>query len=208
MATPSGKILTPDLSSTNHIQSNQIGIASDTSNTTINPNPIALANLGDGIQLEGISSMTIGGEDPTSNFGTTNIISGNGSAGIHILGFNPTGPDGIPGSGPTIIPMNNAIQGNIIGTAVMMISPPGSGSLGLPFVTVPTASNSGDGILLEGASQTTIGGANPIDLNLISGNGGAGIHIIGISPPFQKNENNITATGNTIQNNFSSRSPV
>ena len=82
-----------------------------------------------------------------SNPGERNIISGNGGG----IGINGAGTD------------SNTVVGNYIGTDI-------TGTIDL--------GNSGDGIAItNGAQHNTIGGPNPGEMNIISGNGGAGIRI-------------------------------
>ncbi|MDH3398771.1 MAG: lamin tail domain-containing protein, partial [Acidimicrobiia bacterium] len=76
-----------------------------------------------------------------------NVISGNNSDGVSVNGGSSTG---------------NTIMGNRIGT-----NAPGTGPI----------PNGDDGIDLQAASGTFIGGINPNEGNLISGNTSAGIHI-------------------------------
>jgi hypothetical protein len=81
--------------------------------------------------------------------GAGNLISGNAASGINLNGGSATG---------------NVIQGNFIGVD-------SNGTLAIP--------NLGDGITLNSAPANAIGGTNPIERNLISGNGKAGISLNG-----------------------------
>ena len=94
------------------------------------------------------------------------MVSGNGGAGIRIVGLGE---------------IRNLVQGNLIGIA------PGGG---YRFGT-GNPGNQGDGIRLEDASLTQIGGSTSAMGNAIASNGGAGIYITGSS-----------ATGNMVQNNM------
>ncbi len=135
-------------STANLIQGNLIGTS---------PNGLqALGNGGDGVDLEGVGSNSIG--MPGQGFG--NVISGNTVAGI-ALSADATG---------------NTIQNNDIGVAGDGRSPLG---------------NQGDGILLESAPGTTIGGTDPNQRNIISANAGNGIESEGDSA-------GLLITGNAI----------
>ncbi len=84
--------------------------------------------------------------------GTANIISGNSgssSDGVEIFGSESTG---------------NRVEGNRIGTMA-----DGTGDLG----------NADDGLVLNGAPNNTIGGTISGARNLISGNGGNGVKLVG-----------------------------
>lgn len=113
------------------------------------------------------SSNAIGG--PAA--GATNIISANGSYGIRVSGVDAT---------------RNRIQGNDIGTDTGGTLAFGQGVPG----------NLRDGILIEDAPNTLIGGVPDavrglVPRNVVSGNFGAGIRITGV-----------TATGTLIEGNF------
>ncbi|MDB5385609.1 MAG: Hemolysin-type calcium-binding region, partial [Planctomycetaceae bacterium] len=125
----------------------------------------AIGNSGPGILVSGASSNSI----------LNNLISGQ---------KNQTGAGTLPGSGILILSSSdtaddttlNVIQGNRIGTNLA-----GTADLG----------NSGTGIFLKNARQNTIGGTDPSDKNLISGNDQPGIFVSG---PF--------STANQIQGNL------
>jgi uncharacterized repeat protein (TIGR01451 family)/CSLREA domain-containing protein len=92
--------------------------------------------------------------------GAGNVISGNGLDGIQVFGAGATG---------------NTIQGNRIGTSHLGTDP-------LP--------NAEDGVRIDGAPSTLVGGAAAGAGNVISGNSGSGVHVLGGS-----------ATGTVIQGN-------
>src|SRR5262249_45642899 len=109
--------------------------------------------------------------------GLGNLISGNGvpfivpSNGIYIADFNAA-------SHPAA---NNVIQGNFIGVDVT-----GAQQMG----------NSNAGITLGGGANThTIGGTNPGEGNVISGNTNFGVQML-TGTPFGN------ATGNVVEGNF------
>ena len=98
-----------------------------------------------------------------------NLISGNGTAAVYAIGLS-------------ISSIGNVVHGNRIGTNA-------AGTAAVP--------NSGDGIRIDADSNNTIGGVEPGQGNLISGNGGtmfptgaAGISLFGLS------------FGNTVLGNF------
>ena len=90
-----------------------------------------------------------------------NIVSGNDGSGIYVFGSGSIG---------------NVIQGNFLGTDV-------TGLLAL--------SNTFDGISIQGAIGNSIGGTNPGEGNLISGNGKAGVFLYGPG-----------VVGNSVQGNL------
>ncbi len=155
----------------NTIRGNYIG--TDASGTR------ALGNGVDGLFLADSSDNTIGGTDPADR----NLISGNRSSGIQILGNVPisvgTGPDEQLGTADdetfTGDASRNLVQGNFLGTDVT-----GTAKLG----------NVNDGVFINNASRNTIGGAGVAAGNLISGNGSVGLQIFGTG-----------ATGNVVQGN-------
>ena len=110
--------------------------------------------------------------------GGGNLISGNGSNGIEIGGTSPSG---------------NVIQGNIIG-----LNASGAGSI----------TNGSDGIYLNAATTTLIGGTAAGARNIISGNLNAantsdGIWVdAGSSNTIQGNYIGVDITGNAAQANF------
>jgi len=173
----------------NAIQGNLIGTSADGTFSDLfdrpgeNGNPIMdLANRANGILIVNAPDTQIGGRRTSSALGLGNVIAGNGgasfqdapadAAGIHIVGEPARA---------------TYIQGNMIGLGI-------DGDYGL--------SNRGDGILVEGAPATVIGGPDEAHRNYIAGNGffgwfaedfnvGNGIVLSGA-----------TSTDNLIQNNF------
>ena len=106
----------------------------------------ALPNGNRGIVIQSAPNNTIGGTNP----GALNVISGNTSSGVQIVG---AGADG------------NVVLGNCIGTDI-------NGTTALP--------NTGDGIIIySSATNNTIGGLVSGALNIISGNNGHGVYISG-----------------------------
>ena len=145
----------------NMVQANRIG----TDMAGANPVP----NTNDGVLIDPSGSgNTIGGANAgvgnnvATTLGAGNLISGNGANGVEIAGAS------------------NRVQGDYIGTDT-------SGVKALP--------NANDGVLIDASNNTaggtttgttngtgnTIGGPTPNLGNVISGNGGNGVHIIGSS---------------------------
>ena len=124
-------------SSGNILQGNKIGV--DLSGTS------ALPNGQDGVFINGASNNIIGG----TATGAGNLISGNGSVGVQILGPGASG---------------NTLFGNVIGADAGGISALGNGL---------------DGVFITHASGNQVGGSSPGMGNLISGNGSVGVQIHG-----------------------------
>ena len=124
----------------------------------------ALANSATGVYIDDGSNNTIGG----TTAGAGNVISGNGSFGIEIAGF------GAP------LPVNNLIEGNLIGTDV-------SGTLPL--------GNALEGVDIFNASNITIGGTTPAARNVISGT-----QVYGIAVTSSSTTN--PATNDVIEGNY------
>ena len=139
-------------STNNQVTGNYVG--TDVNGTTSVANGAGILILADA------SSNVIGGTQP----GTGNVISGNTNDGVDIqLRDSSFGP------------IDNTIQGNLIGTTAE-----GRSALG----------NLGDGINIE-SSGNTVGGMTLGARNVISGNGINGVHL---SQP--------TASGNLVAGNF------
>jgi uncharacterized repeat protein (TIGR01451 family)/CSLREA domain-containing protein len=107
---------------------------------------------------------------PNSNVGGAtagqgNVISGNGGSGVHVMGGAATGTD---------------IEGNRIGTNAA-----GTGAL----------ANAQDGVRVEGAPSTLVGDAEAGARNVISGNGGSGVHVLATSAFIRGNYIGTDATG-------------
>ncbi|MBS1789356.1 MAG: DUF11 domain-containing protein [Acidobacteria bacterium] len=111
-------------------------------------------NTGDGIHIDTQGNNNVIGGTVA---GAGNLISGNGGGGITV-----------------ILGLNNAIQGNLIGTDIT-----GQMDFG----------NGGDGISLDTTTGNTIGGTTAVARNVISGNAGHGILIS-------------SANNNIVQGNF------
>ena len=143
----------------NILQGNYIGtdVTGRVALTTTIHGGVTIQHFASGNIIGGTTGTTPGG--PCT--GACNVISGDGSDGIHMQ-FDVS---------------NNIVQGNYIGTDVT-----GTVALGNKLHGVR---------LLTDARNNTIGGTNPGEGNLVSGNGLSGINI---SDP--------GSTGNLVQGNF------
>ena len=110
----------------------------------------ALPNTHSGVRLQSGGNL-VGGTDPLAR----NLIAGND----HAL-TDPPGILVLEADGTTRQAVGNQLLGNYLGTNA-------AGEAAIP--------NGGQGILLLGASETTIGGVNQGEGNLIAGNGAEGI---------------------------------
>jgi hypothetical protein len=110
----------------------------------------ALGNALDGVFVLNATGNTIGGATTDAQ---RNVISGNGTFGIRIARDVGVALDG-----------GNLVLGNFIGT-----NAPGTAAVG----------NAADGVQILNAPDTTIGGTTAGARNLIAGNGGAGIQVVG-----------------------------
>ena len=157
------------------------------------------ASLGEGIRLISSNGNTIGGTSP----GSGNLISGNSSAGIgiessdgtviqgNLIGTDVTGAVALPnGSAITLDGNDTIIGGSAAGAGNVISGNIGSGieisgGSGLviqgniigPDVTGTKALGNGMGINDSGAVNVTIGGSNPGEGNLVSGNKGYGMYL-------------------------------
>ena len=147
------------------IEGNDIGL--DVSGT------IAIGNGLGGIVVNNLSNtligQTIGGTSP----GAGNVISGNSSVGVELIG-----PQfGVSGT-------NNVIEGNLIGLntseAVVNLSDGGSGNE--------------TGILVENSPNNVIGGTTESARNIISGNSQSGVQISQLDSTGNQVEGNFVGT--------------
>jgi hypothetical protein len=154
-------------------------ICGNTGNGILIQGPGATNNLVQGCSI-GLSTSPQGGPAAVPNYldgiridgavgnmigsatGPQNFISGNDQNGIDILGTGAT---------------NNVVQGTIVG-------------LSTPSPVLLVVPNGLDGIRINGVNGNQIGSANGAQ-NIVSGNAGDGIHIMGTD-----------ATGNVVQNNL------
>jgi hypothetical protein len=127
---------------------------------------LSLSNGGDGITLENSAGNTIGG----TSVAARNIISGNGKLIRNSAGVNISGNSS-----------GNLIEGNYIGVDA-------TDQIGIE--------NHGSGIVVNGSSGEMIGGTAAGAGNVITGNAGDGVSIVGSS-----------AVANIVQGNFIGTTP-
>jgi hypothetical protein len=142
---------------------------------SINGRYARVPNQREGVLLLG-SSNVVGGPGG----GSGNLISANQLSGVHIQGTAAT---------------RNIVAGNVIGLA------PGGGYL---FGT-GNPGNRADGVWIDNAAQNQVGGPDSTWTNVISSNGGAGVHISGILSVLDPVENNLiglTADGKAVKGNL------
>jgi uncharacterized repeat protein (TIGR03803 family)/parallel beta-helix repeat protein len=144
----------------NLIEGNYIGLASD--------GATPLPNGGEGVQLyAGANSTTIGG----TTAGTRNVISGNIGDGIIINASNGT-----------------TVQGNYIGTDLNGTTAKPNGNAGI--------------YVWAGSQNTTVGGTSSSARNVVSGNSGDGIDLNGVSnTTVQGNYVGLDVNGSTAKAN-------
>jgi titin len=131
----------------------------------------AIPNGGDGISVTRSSNNLIGGVEA----GARNLISGNRRNGVEISGR------GVDRGG---LASDNSIQGNFIGVAV-----DGLGALANGTTTKANAEK--NGVYIDAATTTLVGGSDAAARNIISANRGSGIKI-----------ENASATGNEVLGNY------
>ena len=136
---------------------------------------VAIGNQVDGILLNDAYQTLIGGTAAQAG----NLISGNGQNGIVVSNLAPA-PAGVLGA-------LNTIQGNRIGTDR-------GGAAAVP--------NGNDGVFIDGAILTLVGGTPSGAGNLISGNVSSGIEIAGTASTSNQ------VDGNTIGTNLSGESAL
>jgi hypothetical protein len=160
-----GILIISDGATGNVVQGNKIG--TDVTGTK------ALGNLSVGVELFGASGNLIGG--PAAGAG--NVVSGNGTAGISIVGG--------PSLGGELHATDNVVQGNWVGTDVTGTISLGNGASGVSV----SGSNNTIGGEDAGAGNTIAfnrndgvrvdrGTGNAILGNAIFGNGGLGIRLV------------------------------
>ncbi len=126
-----------------------------------------LGNSESGVEIRDAASNTVGGTTAAAR----NVLSGNDTNGVFLRSLN---------SLPAETTLN-LVQGNYIGTDVS-----GTANLG----------NAQDGVAIWDAASNTIGGTTPGARNLISGNDGDGVQILGVSFPAAD------TTLNLVQRNY------
>jgi hypothetical protein len=109
------------------------------------PDGTARANNGSGVQIFDTSGNRIGGTSPADR----NVLSGNFTAGVHLIGVGAS---------------NNVVEGNFIGTSL-------DGTA--------ARANFVNGIYVQDSPRNRIGGTTPSARNVISGNSPHGIEVNG-----------------------------
>jgi hypothetical protein len=165
------------------------GVAVGTGAAVIDGNVIS-GNTGNGIQISNGSALIRGnligtdvtGTAPVGNRGD-GILTGGPLSDVVIGGTQSGDRNVISANGDYGIRILNTarVQGNDIGTTAAGATAPGLGNRG------------GIEVGGVGADGTLIGGADPEAVNLIAGNVGAGIDLVGVA--------NTTVSGNVIRDN-------
>jgi len=160
----------------------------------------AMGSAGNGVFLRDAIANTIGGRA----FGSRNIISGNLSPGIFLvgtarknevlnnyIGVGELGLIAIPNNKGVVVDgaPDNLIEGNIISgntlSGIEIRNEGASGNrvkgnrIGLSVIYASPMGNGLHGVLINNASSDTVGGASSDDGNTIAFNGGAGVSVTG-----------------------------
>ena len=177
-----------------------------------------LANTGNGIMLYNSASNVIGGAISVSG----NVVVTAGNDGIHVEGANSTGNQvlgnivgmkaagtgsavGVTGNGIVITNASwNTISGNVssgntgdgldLGGVSATFNVVQGNFFGTDITGTNAAKNSVNGISIVNSSSNTIGGLTFAAANVISGNGGNGIAISGISAQYNNVQGNFIGT--------------
>jgi titin len=119
----------------------------------------------------GGNGVSVTGASSSNTIGAGNVISGNTGDGVYLSDSGTT---------------NNVVEGNFIGTDLT-----GTNSL-----------SNYDGVYIgSGANNNTIGGTAASDRNIISGNGGDGVHIVSSGNLVEGDYIGLTASGSQQQTN-------
>ncbi len=195
------------------LQGNRIGIGPDDSTV--------VANRQAGVRITGGTQTTVGGY--TGSSASINVISGNDHTGIHIVGAsaavlqNFIGLDrsgtAIRANGDAGVRVEGGAGANIATNLVSGNTGPGlwlSGGVTGALVqnnviglgTNGPQRNTGDGVLLQGTGGgNLVGGTGAHELNAISGNDGAGVHLDGGADRVVANWIGLDADGTTPAGN-------
>ena len=190
-----------------------------------------LSNLGNGVEISGSVANTIGGTMP----GASNLISGNADGVLIInasgnnlvqgnyIGTNAAGTQTLSNLGNGIEISNskqntiggttpgarNLITGNFSdGVLITILSKDNlveGNYIGTDFSGTQFLGNGGNGVEISGSVANTIGGTTPGARNLISGNFGDGVSIIGT--PVGPNTTNLIE-GDFIGTNIQGTGPL
>ncbi len=172
----------------------------------------ALPNRNGGVFLDGAGQSVIGGPGPARN-----LISGNGGPGVvasgasasgniirdNLIGTNINGSAALGNTGDGVFldnaPGNSIVNDLISGNGLTGIRTMGAGAsnnlllgntIGTNAIGTQAIGNAYGGVFLNGSPGTVVGNGTAAGLNLISGNGGTGLQILGT-----------TATGNRVLGN-------
>ncbi len=174
----------------------------------------AVANTGNGV------AITTGDQNRIGDFGTFQLISGNGGAGVQItgalsantqvnwsyIGTNGTGSGAIPNTGNGVHILGGA-HDNIVGLQLNVISGDTlngvliegattinnvvlKSRIGVTYLGNADLGNGGAGVKISGTGANRIGGDHALDWPTISGNQGNGVSLI--------NTTGVTFLGNYI----------
>jgi hypothetical protein len=154
-------------------QANQSGVIVSSDNNSIGMSGVGnviSGNTNDGIHLDGSNNLVVGNFIGTNASGASGL--GNGSEGLHVSGssnsIGGTTADQrnvISGNGSNGIEITEYGDSNLVGGNYIGVAPDGTDPL----------PNKGDGVYLNKGGSNTIGGDTG---NVISANGGNGIHLL------------------------------
>ena len=181
------------------VQGNKIGIDS----TGLS----AIPNKGDGLAISGVPGVLVGGTalgagNVISGNGMNGVEVSIGSAGVVLLGnrigTDASGGKALPNSANGVLIGDSAgvvVGGIVAGSANQISGNGGSGvriegagssgaivlgnRIGVDANGLDSVPNAGDGVLINGASGVAIGGTAPGSGNVLSGNLGNGVHVLG-----------------------------
>ncbi len=190
-----GNVIGTDLTGTMALPNGGSGVVatsegSDTiGGSALNALNLISANVGSGIVFNGVTNSLVA-HDVIGTAVTGTAPLGNGSDGIFIEGASAGNAIGGTAPGLVVLVSGNALNGvhlfgatttttvagDLIGTDV-------TGGVALP--------NGRNGVYIDGASRTTVGGTTSAARNVLSGNAGAGVWVGGTG-----------ASNNLIEGNF------
>ncbi len=172
------------------------------SNVLVGPGNVISGNTGDGVFLQGGSANVVRGNLIGLTSDGKNAV-GNSAAGVEVADSSNNTIGGASGS-------TNFIAGNVAGISIHKTQSVATGNvvvanqLGTDQQGITPFPNTGDGIVVTGATGTTIGGVGTLR-NLIQNSGGAGVHFVGgatgtiLGNLIGTNQSNFSTFGNTLQ---------